>query len=428
MWSDVWAARSRFVHLLPVPSHRLRTYCFTEGDVVLGYKQIAQAVDEAGRIVAKFRRGRFGGKIRESSEPRAFDPLDNVDDTASCKEVVCKHNVSHVTTYGYPKATRIRSSSLIKVRHLPLRPAPEAAPPRPGAYEREWIRADEPEGKPIVFTIRYRSRGRFYLAHYPWSCTDSNAAALVALGIKNDVVDAPSLSGIDDSTDMDLTSIYRATASASPGPLPNPLAITTSDFQTSLDSHSGDTHESLECIDDEDLEEDNSSDATIVADGEESDFDSDPRTGKDAILVSDDEEDTEENNPGRVPSNRDDPILVTDDDGNDPDSDLLKSLERSVEPRQATQIHEADENNPSQSSERPSEPTRRGTPSQSEESARLFAIQNRVKTPFSRNKQRYVSDRAKAVTAVKRKINDGQPEDLFTSKRHLMTLAEATDV
>ena len=192
MWSDVWAARSRFVNLLPVPSHRLRTDCFTEGDVVLGYKQIAQAVDEAGRIVVKFRRGRFGGKIRESSEPRAFDPLDNVDDTASCKEVVCKHNVSHVTTYGYPKASRIRSSSLTKARHVPLRPAPEAAPPRPGAYEREWIRADGLEGKPIVLTIRYRSRGRFYLGHYPWSCIDSNAAALIALGIKNDVIDAPS--------------------------------------------------------------------------------------------------------------------------------------------------------------------------------------------------------------------------------------------
>jgi hypothetical protein len=422
MWSDVWAARSRFVHLLPVPFHRLRTDCFTEGDVVLGYKQIAQAVDEAGRIVVKFRRGRFGGKIRESSEPRAFDPLDNVDDTKSCKEVVCKHNVSHVTTYGQPKASRICSSPLTKARHVPLRPAPEAAPPGPGAYEREWIRADEPEGKPIVFTIRYRSRGRFYLAHYPWSCTDSNAAALVALGIKNDVVDAPSLSGIDDSTDMDLTSIYRATASASPGPLPNPLVIKTSDFQASLDSHSGETHESQECIDDEDSEEDNSSDATIVADGEKSDFDSDPRTGKDAILVSDDEEHIEGNNSGRVPSNRDDPILVTD----DKDSDLLKSLERSVEPRQATPVYNADESNPSQSSERPSEPTRPGTPTQSEESARLFAIQNRVKTPFSKTKRRYVPDRAKAVTAVKRKINDGQLEDFFSSKR--LTLADATDV
>ena len=366
----------------------------------MGYKQIAQAVDEAGRIVAKFRRGRFGGKIRESSEPRAFDPLDNVDDTASCKEVVCKHNVSHVTTYGYPKASRIRSSSLTKARHVPLRPAPEAAPPRPGAYEREWIRADEPEGKPIVFTIRYRSRGRFYLGHYPWSCTDSNAAALIALSIKNDVIDVPSPSGIDDSTDMDLTSIYRATASASPGPLPNPLAITTSDFQASLDSHSGDTHESLECIDDEDSEEDNSSDATIVADGEESDFDNDPRTGKDAILVSDDEEDTEGNNSGRVPSNRDDPIL----------------------------IHEADENNPSQSSERPEDPTRPETPTQSEEKIRLFAIQNRVKTPYSWKNRGYVPDRAEAITAVKRKINDGQSGDSSSSKRYLMTLAEATDV
>ena len=210
----------------------------------------------------------------------------------------------------------------------------------------------------------------------------------------------PRRSGIDDSTDMDLTSIYRATASASPGPFPNPLVLKTSDFQASLDSHSGETHESQECIDDEDSEEDNSSDATIVADGEESDFDSDPRTGKDAILVSDDEEDTEGNNSGRVPSNRDDPIL----------------------------IHEADENNPSQSSERPEDPTRPETPTQNKEKIRLFAIQNRVKTPYSWKNRGYVPDRAEAITAVKRKINDGQPEDLFSSKRHLMTLAEATDV
>lgn len=79
-----------------------QTNICTDDDVTLGDKEIAQAVDEAGRIVVKLRRGRFGGKARESSEPRAFDPLDDVDDTKTCKEVVYKHNVSHVTTYGYP--------------------------------------------------------------------------------------------------------------------------------------------------------------------------------------------------------------------------------------------------------------------------------------------------------------------------------------
>lgn len=84
----------------------MKTNNRTDEDVSLGDKEIAQAVDEAGRIVVKMWRGRFGGKLRDSSEPRAFDPLDDVDDTKSCKEVVYKHNVSHVTTYGYLEASR----------------------------------------------------------------------------------------------------------------------------------------------------------------------------------------------------------------------------------------------------------------------------------------------------------------------------------
>jgi hypothetical protein len=62
-------------------------------DVSLGDKEIAQAVDEAGRIVVKLRRGRFGGKLRQSSTPRPFDPLDDVDDTKnlqrSCLQTQC---------------------------------------------------------------------------------------------------------------------------------------------------------------------------------------------------------------------------------------------------------------------------------------------------------------------------------------------------
>ena len=166
MRPGVRAARVGFVHLLPVVlNHLSRANCSTDADVSLGDKEIAQAVDEAGRIVVKLRRGRFGGKIKESSGPRAFDPLDDVDDTKSSKEVVYKHNVSHVTTYGCAEVSRIRSSSLTEARHVPLRPAPEASLPRPGAYAREWIRADGPEGNSIVFTIRYRSRGKCCLAH-----------------------------------------------------------------------------------------------------------------------------------------------------------------------------------------------------------------------------------------------------------------------
>jgi len=116
-------------------------------------------VDEAGRIVVKIRRGRFGGKLKESSEPRAFDLLDDVDDLKSCKEVVYKHNVSHMTTYVlHTSDTRI--SPLTDFSHVPLGPVKEK-PPRPGGYRREWIRAEGSEGKSIVFTIRYRSRGKF---------------------------------------------------------------------------------------------------------------------------------------------------------------------------------------------------------------------------------------------------------------------------
>jgi hypothetical protein len=100
MCSGFREARVRFVHLLPGLNHCWRTENSTDEDYSLGDKEIAQAVDEAGRIVVKIWRGKFGGKLRESDEPRAFDPPDDVDDMKSCKEVVYKHNISHVTTYG----------------------------------------------------------------------------------------------------------------------------------------------------------------------------------------------------------------------------------------------------------------------------------------------------------------------------------------
>jgi hypothetical protein len=72
----------------------------TDENVSLGDKQIAQAIDESGRIVVKLWRGKFGGKMKDSSREQLFDRLDDVDDMASCKEVVHKHNISHVTKYG----------------------------------------------------------------------------------------------------------------------------------------------------------------------------------------------------------------------------------------------------------------------------------------------------------------------------------------
>jgi hypothetical protein len=42
---------------------------------------------------------------------------------------------------------------------------------------------------------------------------------LIALGVIEDVQHEPSQSGIDDSSDMDLSSVDRTATSASPGPL-----------------------------------------------------------------------------------------------------------------------------------------------------------------------------------------------------------------
>jgi len=406
----------------------------TDESVSLGDKEIAQAVDEAGRIVVKIWRGRFGGKLRESSEPRAFDPLDDVEDTKTCKEVVYKHNVSHVTTYGYPTSARIRSRSLTKARHVPLRPYIKA-PSRPGAYQREWIRAGGPKGKPIVFTIRYRSRGKRCVAHYHHSYADFFLAALVGLGIKGDVDDAPSASETADSADVNLNSVGRTASSD--------FASMLGTFQVSLDSRSDQAYDSDDSSDEEDLEKNNGSDATPVADGEECDSDSDPRTDKDVILVSDADEDGEEDDSGSVPHNRNDPILVTDGEESDSECDVHNDPDKSVEPRQKTPTrngeeirlsrshevsvesqqtttsHSRGETYPSRSNEEPMDQQRQKAEAHAE-------IQQRVVEYMAREEE---PDQARAITAVKRKIKDGQMEDFPSAKRYLMTLAdEATEV
>jgi hypothetical protein len=51
-----------------------------------------------------------------------------------------------------------KSSELTNRRHVPLGPSTEIHG-RPGGYQRQWQRAEGDAGKPIVFILRYRSRG-----------------------------------------------------------------------------------------------------------------------------------------------------------------------------------------------------------------------------------------------------------------------------
>jgi hypothetical protein len=136
------------------------------------------------------------------------------------------------------------------------------------------------------------------MAHYRYSCIDSIAAALVALGIKDDVDDAPSTSGTANSAGVNRNSAGR-TPSAD-------LARMLGTFQVSLSSRSDVADESDDSSDEEDMGEDDGSDATHVAHGEEGEEGGDSGNGNDPILVSDDEQ----GDSGCVPGNRDDPIVL----------------------------------------------------------------------------------------------------------------------
>jgi hypothetical protein len=265
------------------------------------------------------------------------------------------------------------------------------------------------------------------------------AGALIALGVMEDVQHEPSQSGTEDSTDMYLTSVDRTATSTSPGPLLDLLGRSPSG---SLALRSGKTHESDEYSSDEDLEETSSSDETLVADGGGSGFDSHPHD-KDVTLVTDGDEDTEESNSGRVPQSRNDPVMVTDGEESDSDSDshndpdesakprqeiatrneeeirLSRSNGVSVEPRQKTSNQYGEGTHPSRSNEEPMDQQRQKAEAHAK-------IQQRVAEYMEREEE---PDHARAVTAVKRKIKDGQMEDFPSAKRYLMTLAdEATEV
>jgi hypothetical protein len=303
------------------------------------------------------------------------------------------------------------------------------------------------------------------MAHYRRSCVDSVAAALVALGIKDDVDNAPSTSGTVDSAGVNLNSAGR-TPSAD-------FASMLSTFQVSLSSRSDVADQSDDSSDEEDMEEDDGSDATHVAHGEEGDSGGDSANGNDPILVSDGEKDGEEGDSGTVPDNRDDPIVLTDGEEGDSDSDLTNP-EKSVEPRKETSNQNGVDVGPSQSNEgsenhrRQEEETTAATPTptQNEEESHPSlnnensveqeetATQNAEEPHASQSNERSKGtrrqetqaraeirrrgpecmtreqepDQAEAITAVKRKIQIGQMEDLPVAKRNLKTPSQATDV
>jgi len=264
---------------------------------------------------------------------------------------------------------------------------------------------------------------------------DSVAAALVALGIKNDVDDAPSPSG---------TAVPAGTALNSANRSPSAdFASMLGTFQVSLTPCLNNAYVPDGSSDEEDVEEDSGSGAICVTNGGASYCGGDFQNRHDLILVSDDEEDgDEEGNAGRAPNNRDNPILVTDGDesgsNGDPHNDTDENAEprqetptqseentrlserhgRSVVPRQETPVENGEEIHPCQHTEE-------FMGQQQQEAEAHAEIRQRVAEYMKREAE---SDQAQAVTAVKRKIKDEQMEDFTSSKRYLMTLAKARDV
>jgi hypothetical protein len=269
------------------------------------------------------------------------------------------------------------------------------------------------------------------MAHYHSSHVDFIAAALVALGIKDDVDDAPSTSG---TAGVNLNSAGR-TPSAD-------FASMLGTFQVSLTSRSDNAYESDNSSDEEEVEEDDDSGAAHAAHGEECDSGGDSQNGIDPILVSDGEEAVEEGDSRSVPDNRDDPIMITDGEEGDSDGDRHNDLDEPAEPRQETPILDEGEIRLYHGNEGSVEP-RQGTPLQNGEELRPTRNheesmdQRRQEAEAHAEIRQRVSeymeseaepDQAKAITAVKRKIKDEQMEDFPSSKRYLMTLAEAMDV
>lgn len=138
-------------------------HCADE-NLSLGNHQIAKEAYQTGRIVVKLIRGRFANrKAEESTRVRFFDPPEHVDLVASCKEVVHKHHVTH--TLKYVSAEYFARVILTIRRHVPLRRS-QSVYKRSCRYKRRWERGTGEGAEPMVFTLRYRSRGTDNLASF----------------------------------------------------------------------------------------------------------------------------------------------------------------------------------------------------------------------------------------------------------------------
>jgi hypothetical protein len=96
-------------------------------------------------------------------------------------------------------------SRLTTHRHVPLGPSTRipGRVEQPGGYRRQWLRppSDTDAGKPIVFILRFRSRGNNkYPSPFPLDRADFSVEALVALNIIEDNTQEPNSESEDNST------------------------------------------------------------------------------------------------------------------------------------------------------------------------------------------------------------------------------------
>jgi hypothetical protein len=81
-------------------------------------------------------------------------------------------------------------------RHIPLKPSKHVHE-RPRRYKREWVPATGEGAKPIVFTLRYRSRGEGY-----------QALSFLEANLANRAVEALLALDIIEEGDMDINSAH----------------------------------------------------------------------------------------------------------------------------------------------------------------------------------------------------------------------------
>jgi hypothetical protein len=263
-----------------------------------------------------------------------------------------------------PDLANIRSS-LTDDRLVPLGP-----PLSLKGTERKWLPAVGSEGDSISFTIRYRSEGKYYVAHHRCSSIYPIAAALVALGIKNNV---------DNEVPQPGTGKCSGCFPSSTGT--RLMRRRNREFANYI---YGD--------DDDPKENDRSGEKTFLAVCGQYHI-GDPTTANEMIPVMGGE-------------------------GGDFDHDCHNDLEEYVGPREETPAQNREATDPHWTNEE-------SVGQQQLESDAHAEIMQRVRE-FAAEEVELAQ--VKAITAVKRKIEDKDLEDFPVTKRFLATLAEATDV